>query len=152
MACFSCVPEFELFFNYLKLWIMSRLSFILAVLFVVSIPTALLSITSIFNTGHSIEVTATVNGVQYVVPLYASGQNCPSPGLGLLTISSATGQAIHTAPVSPTGSYSSLTYGEIIIIGSLTYGEIIIIGSLTSQTVYFTYTYGGCTYSGSIVI
>lgn len=131
---------------------MKRLSFILAFALVAAIPATLSSASSTSYSGHSVEVTITVNGVDYLVPLYSSGQDCPSPGLGLLTVSSAMGQSVLTAPVSPSGSYSSVTYGEIIIIGSLTYGEIIIIGSFASQTLYLNYTYGGCSYSGSIVI
>lgn len=131
---------------------MKRLSFILAFATILAIPTTLSSSSSINYSGHSVEITITVNGVEYLVPLYTSGQNCPSPGLGLLTVSTGTGQSVLTAPVSPMGGYSSVTYGEIIIIGSLTYGEIIIIGSLTSQTLYITYTYGGCTYSGSVTV
>jgi len=130
---------------------MKRLQFIILLLFLIASPLSFISANTVFNNCCAIEIPVNVNGTSYNVMLYSSSTSCPDPGLGLLNVTTASGQSVYTGPVRPIGVSSSLNYGEIILVGGFTnYGEIILVGGFTAQGLTFTYTYAGCTYTGTL--
>jgi len=90
-----------------------------------------------FDVDHDIKVVLSVNGVSHDVVLYSTSQNCPEPGLGLLTVTS-NNVVLFNGPDSPVG------------INALTYGEIVVIGDFTTHPIQVSFFYGGCVYHGTL--
>ncbi len=127
---------------------MKNLLFSFLMLVAVAFPTNFTTASTFdFDVDHSVTIAVSVNGTVHSVTLNSTNGNCPSPGLGLLTITSAsTNQTLVSTPLMPNGNSWD---GEVIVVGSFTNGGVIV-SSLTGKSLHFTYTYGGCLYTGSL--